>query len=239
MARFGVCVGKLKDVGLYPTISAGAPSTPAGLPAAAEALKELEDLTGRQGPQGLEKVEGMAKAIVAVRKAAPELRKRAAATLKQGLADRNQIAVEAAVSAFNSLRVLSDRVNAEVARLLSETQAALHRGLEAPRGAKLTAMKGRGAVSSGSGGGPPGHADVWVNVDRMLDGVADACCKAVLLQQVLSRKYCDATHMSLLHEPIASAFIDSVGRSLAEQVAMLARTRIYCLMDYSRSSARI
>ena len=59
----------------------------------------------------------------------------------------------------------------------------------------------------------------------MLNTVADACFKALLIQHVLSRKYCPATHMSLLYDTIASSFIDSITHTISEQVAKPARSR--------------
>ncbi len=169
-------------------------ANPAVLPPAAEALKELETLIAPNSVPRLEKVDGLLKSIVGVKKASPELRRRSAAMLKLGLAERNQVEVEAAVSAFYSLGVLPDRVNSEIARLLSDTQSALHRGLEAPRNVKQPAKRGAAAGSSGSSF--PSAPDrvgsrnihIWNNVDKMFDAIAEACCKAILLQQVLSKK---------------------------------------------------
>lgn len=212
VGRFRHCTAKLEAAGLFPDIGPVSASTSTNLPIAAEALRELEQLTSSSGPTGLDKVEGISREIIAVRKSSPEVRKRAAAMLKSGLATRTQIDVEAAVLVFKLVNVLSDRVNAEVARLLRETQTAVHRGLEAPHGKVSTS-----AVSSEAN-------DVWANIEKMLDVVAGSCAKVVLLQQVLSRKYCDVTHMSFLHDTIASKFIDSVSRTIAEQVAILSRT---------------
>lgn len=240
VARFRYCTGKLKDAGLFPTIDQSIASNPAVLTPAAEALKELEGLICSTGPPGLEKVDGVAKSIVAIRKASPELRRRAAAMLKSGLAERNQVDVEAAVTAFYSLGVLSDRVNSEISRLLSETNTALHRGLEAPRGLPQS-MSTLSTPPNASGQRFASAAErnvsrniqVWNNVQKMFDAIADTCCKAILLQQVLSKKYCDVSHLSLLQEPLASAFISDVALALAEQIAVLTRTR------HQRPSANI
>ncbi|CDF39702.1 unnamed protein product [Chondrus crispus] len=225
--RFRICTAKLAEAGLFPAVGPSDATTPDNLPAAAAALRELEELTGSQGPQGLEKVDGVAKDIIAVRKASTETRKRATAILKAGLASRTQTDVEAAVSAFSSLNILDDRINAELARLLRETQSSMHRALDAPHGAVVPARgRGlRGIPSIGSVAASPGGVDVWANIDRMLEVVAQACFKAILLQQVLSRKYCDVSHMSLLHDTVASNFIDALSRTMAEQIGMLARTR--------------
>lgn len=225
--RFKACTERLAEAGLFPAIGPADATTPENLPAAAAALRELEELTGPQGPQGLEKVDGVAKDIIAIRKASTETRKRATAILKTGLASRTQTNVEAAVSAFSSLSILDDRVSAELARLLRETQSSIHRGLEAPQGAVLPgrARGLRGISGSTSATAPSGSIDVWANIDKMLDIVAQACFKAILLQQVLSRKYCDESHMSLLHDTIASNFIDALSRTMAEQIGLLARTR--------------
>eukprot|EP00177_Eucheuma_denticulatum_P001182 GFKZ01002139.1.p1 GENE.GFKZ01002139.1~~GFKZ01002139.1.p1 ORF type:complete len:823 (-),score=110.77 GFKZ01002139.1:291-2705(-) len=220
--RFRVCTTKLAEAGLISGIGGGGAVKPEMLPAAAAALKEVEELIGVNGVAGLDKVEGVAKEIIAVRKASPELRKRAAAVLKNGLADRAQVDVEAAALAFNELGVLQERVNGEVARMLRETQTIVHRGLEAPAGSPLAAMRG----SARDKGGKAGGLDVWSKIESMLTAVGEACCKAILLQQVLSRKYCDKTHMSLLHDTVASNFIDAVSRTLAEQVGVLSRTRL-------------
>lgn len=225
--RFRACTGKLAGAGLFPAVGPVDATTADNLPAAAAGLKELEELTGPHGPHGLEKVDGIAKEIIAVRKASTELRRRAAVILKSGLASRTQIDVEAAVSAFASLNILHDRVNAELARLLRETQSAIHRGLDAPHGATLPVRGSglRGIPGIGSAPAPPGGVDVWANIDKMLGTVAEACFKAILLQQVLSRKYCDVSHMSLLHDTVASNYIDALSRTMAEQVGILARTR--------------
>lgn len=228
LQRFRLCTERLSDAGLFPTIGPASATTPHNLPPAAAAIRELEELTGPSGAAGLDKVEGVAKDIIAVRKASHELRKRAAAILKGGLSARTQIDVEAAVMAFNSLNVLHDRVNTEMARLSRETQSAVHRGLEAPASANLPSRGATLRVLPGIGGSAPapGTADVWANVEKMLSTVAESCFKAILLQQVLSKKYCDVTHMSLLHDTVASNFIDAVSKTMAEQVAIMSRTRM-------------
>lgn len=222
--RFKVCTAKLAEAGLFPTLGPSEDTKPSVLSSAAASMRELEDLTGVNGIPGLEKLEGVAKDIIAVRKASPELRKRVAGTLKNGLAIKSQVEIEAAVAAFYELGVLHERVNGELARLLRETQTAVHRGLEAPPGANISPRKGRSM--RGSGVAEAGGLDVWEKIESMLKTVAEACFKAILLQQVLSRVYCDRTHMSLLHDMVASNFIDSVSRTLAEQVGILARTRL-------------
>lgn len=208
LQRFRHCTARLSDAGLFPTIGSANATTPASLPPAAEAARELEELIAPSTAPGLEKIEGVAKDMIAVRKANSEVRRRAATLLKSALADRNQTQVEAAILAFNALGVLQERVNGEVARLLRETQTAIHRGLEAP-------TSGRNF-----------ETDVWSAIENMLSIVADSCFKAILLQHVLSRKYDDVTHLSLLYDTLASSFIDSVSRSIAEQVVILARTRM-------------
>lgn len=223
--RFKICTLKLEEAGLFPNLGPVASTKTPVLSTAAAAMREVEDLVSASGTPGLEKLEGVAKDIIAVRKASPEIRKRIAGTLKSGLANKSQVEVEAAVSAFNELGVLQERVNAEIARLLRETQTAVHRGLEAPAGANVFPRKGRSMRRSGAMA-TAGGLDVWGKIENMLGTVAEACFKAILLQQVLSRKYCDKTHVSLLHDTVASNFIDSVSRTLAEQVGILARTRL-------------
>lgn len=230
VSRFRHCMKKMKTAGLVPIDPAMA-GNPAVLGPAADALKELEGLIAPDSFTRLEKVDGLLKSIVGVKKASPELRRRAAAMLKLGLAERNQIEVEAAVSAFYSLGVLPDRVNSEIARLLSDTQSVLHRGLEAPRILLQTGKRGSGSSSSANSFPSPAdrigtrNIHVWNSVEKMFDTIAEACCKAILLQQVLSKKYCDVTHLSLLHEPIASNFMDSIAKALKEQISILTRTR--------------
>lgn len=223
--RFRVCTAKLAEAGLFPTLGPIEDTKPSVVSSAAASMRELEDLTGVGGVSGLEKLEGIAKDIIAVRKASPELRKRVAGILKGGLANKSQVEVEAAVAAFYELGVLHERVNGELARLLRETQTAVHRGLEAPAGASVSPRKGR-SVGRPGGVVTAGGLDVWEKIESMLKTVAEACFKAILLQQVLSRVYCDKTHMSLLHDTVVSNFIDSVSRTLAEQVGILARTRL-------------
>lgn len=227
MARFRYCTKKLSDAGLFP-IDTSMASDPAVLPGAAEAMKELEALIAPNNEPKLEKVDGLRKSIMSVRKASPELRRRVAAILKAGLAERNQVEVESAVSAFYSLGVLHDRVNSELSRLLAETQSALHRGLEAPW-AVNDAKKRSGTASNALRPTPDvavnRNIHVWNSLDKMLGAIAEACCKAMLLQQVLSKNYCEETYLSLLHEPIASNFIDSMAKTLSEQIAVLNRTR--------------
>lgn len=207
--RFRVCTGKLTEAGFFPEVKAEV--SPGLLEGAAGALKELEDMIGGKGVDGLEKVEGIAKDTIAVRNASVELRKKAATILRSGLANKNQVEVEAAVGAFNELGVLAERVNGEVARLLRETQTAIHKGLEAPSGGKARST---------------GALEVWTKIEAMFKNVGEACSKAILLQQVLSRKYCNRTHLSLLHDTIASNFVESVSRTLSEQVGILVRTRL-------------
>eukprot|EP00178_Gracilaria_changii_P013513 TRINITY_DN381_c0_g1_i12.p1 TRINITY_DN381_c0_g1~~TRINITY_DN381_c0_g1_i12.p1 ORF type:complete len:851 (-),score=122.57 TRINITY_DN381_c0_g1_i12:7248-9683(-) len=214
--RFRYCVGKLADAGLYPAIGPSSTTNATNLPPAADAVRELEQLIST-APHGLDKVDGVAKDIIAVRKASPEVRKRAITMLKSGLSNRNQPDIEASVVAFNSLGVLAERVNGEVARLLRETQSAVHRGLEAPHGAVKASTVS--AITTATN-------ELWTNIDRMLSTVVESCIKVVLLQQVLSRRYCDVTHKSLLHDLIASNFIDSVSRTMSEQVSILSRTRL-------------
>ncbi|KAI0557840.1 Golgi transport complex subunit 5 [Gracilaria domingensis] len=214
--RFRYCIGKLADAGLYPAIGPSSTTNATNLPPAASAIRELERLIS-SASHGLDKVDGVAKDIIAVRKAGPEVRKRAIALLKVGLSNRNQPDIEAAVVAFNSLGVLPERVNGEVARLLRETQSVVHRGLEAPPGAVKASNPS--AITSATN-------ELWTNIDRMLNTVVESCIKVVLLQQVLSRRYCDITHKSLLHDLIASNFIDSVSRTICEQVSILSRTRL-------------
>lgn len=206
--RFRFCTNRLADAGLFPVTSPTTSTTAQKLPAAAEAVRELEELIAHSSPVPLDKVDGISKDVLAVRKATVEVRKRAAALLKSALSERNQTDVEAAVLAFHALSVLQDRISGEIARLLRETQSAVHRGLEAP-------------VQSRSF-----EADVWSSVDRMLNAVADSCFKGILLQHVLSRKYSPVTHLSLLHDTIASSFIDAVSRTIGEQMSILSRTRL-------------
>lgn len=235
LTRFRYCTKKLADAGLLP-IDMSMAADPAVLPPAADAMKELENLIAPNSEPKLEKVDGLLKSIMGVRKASPELRRRAAAILKSGLAERNQVEVESAVSAFFSLGVLSDRVNSELSRLLAETQSALHRGLEAPwalNEAKKRKVSASNVSRTTPDVGTNRNIHVWNSIDKMLDAIAEACCKAILLQQVLSKKYCDVTYLSLLHEPIASNFIDSVGKAFSEQIAVLSRTR------HQRPSANI
>jgi hypothetical protein len=240
VARFRFCTAKLAAAALFPAFSAAQKTAPEHLPAAAHAVRELED--GLLAPP-LDSVDQVAKCVPAVRKAAVELRRRTAAMLKAGLAARDQPAVTAAVVAFHALGILADRVNAEVGRLLAETQTAMQRGLEPPRApSSFPSLKPPAAVAAAAGsaaaaaaaagatdaatGATAAHApwEVWSRVEAMLDTVRDSCFKAILLQQVLSKQYDDATHVSLLHEPIASGFIDAVGKALGEQLAVLART---------------
>lgn len=228
LQRFRQCVGRLKDAGLFPIIGPASATTPRNLPSAAEAVRELDELigghaTGTGGGMGLggvslDKVDGVARDIVAVRKANVEVRKRAAALLKSALAERNQTDVEAAVLTFHALGVLQERISAEIARLSRETQAAVHRSLEASSASTTSS-------TSSSSSPRTFDADVWSAIDRMLAVIADSCFKVILLQHVLSRKYCPVTHLSLLYDTVASSFIDSVARTLAEQVSILARTR--------------
>lgn len=206
--RFRFCTNRLADAGLFPVTSPTASTTAQKLPAAAEAVRELEELIAPSAPVPLDKIEGISKDILAVRKANVEVRKRASSLLKTALAERNQTDVEAAVLAFNALSVLQDRISGEIARLVRETQSVVHRGLEPP-------------VQSHSF-----EADVWSSVDRMLNAVADSCFKAILLQHVLSRKYSPVTHLSLLQDTVASSFIDAVSRTIAEQMSILSRTRL-------------
>lgn len=301
--RFWVCTKRLADAGLFPTYTSGRKTTPDLLPAAAEALRELEDLLNPgqpgDGVVSVAKVDAVAKFAPAVRKASVELRRRTAAVLKSGLAARDQASVTSAVLSFHALGLMSDRVNAEVGRLLAETQTAIQRGLEQPRATVarqtgLSFLKGSGvrngnraldgsarrvdarlgpevsvdlgrshatakmpsemgggvggdgdAVGGGDGGAGGGAGgsgasagsgisggggggdlswEVWSRVETMLETVRDACFKAILLQQVLSKKYDEVTHVCLLHEPIASGFIDAVARTLGEQLTVIART---------------
>lgn len=206
--RFRHCTNRLADANLFPNTSVSSAVPANKLPAAAEAVHELEELISPSAAVPLDKIDGLPKDILAVRKANVEVRKRAASLLKSALFERNQTDVEAAVMAFHFLSVLHDRVSGEVARLLRETQSAIHRGLDAPAQSRSF------------------DADVWSSVDRMLNTVADACFKVILLQHVLSRKYCPVTHFSLLHDTVASSFIDAVSRSIAEQISILARMRL-------------
>lgn len=305
--RFWVCTKRLADAGLFPTFSSGQKTAPEVLPAAAEAVRELEELlsAGRSsdGVMSVGKVDVVAKFVPAVRKASVELRRRTAAMLKSGLAARDQAAVTSAVLSYHALGVMSDRINAEVGRLLAETQTAIQRGLEAPRAAAvrqtgLSFLKGGGARTGshpldgaasrrdarlgpegsvampnrptgtskvpgktvgdgedGDGGGAGGRDgvggasggnfgganagassgstsggngdlswEVWSRVETMLEAVRDACLKAILLQQVLSKRYDEVTHFCLLYEPIATGFIDAVAKALGEQIAVIART---------------
>jgi hypothetical protein len=261
VSRFRYCTSKLADAALFPTISVANRTPVESLPAAAEAVRELEELLtpGGSAPHGFDKVDLVAKNTQAVRRAGLELRRRSSAILKSGIAARDQSSVSATVSAFRALGILPERVNGEISRLLSETQAAIQRGLDPPRvGSALSlsaAFGGVGPVASsrdswkgstydekGSSGvlserqkqqgaaptsdtgvrGLP--SEIWDRLDDMLETIRDHCSKAVLLQQVLSRKHDDVSHVSLLHEPIASAFIDAVGKSLGEQIVSLSRT---------------
>lgn len=222
LARFRACTSKLANAGLLP-IDSSLAAVPAVLPPAAEAMRELETLIAPNTTPKLEKVEGLLKTVMAVRKASPEIRRRAAVMLKNGLAERNQVEVEAAVSVFAALGVLPDRVSSEIARLLAETQASLHRGLEAPKLPKRS--ESSSSLKDVAEAAASKNIHVWNNVEKMFDSVAEACCKAILLQQVLSKKYSDETHLSLLHEPIASNFIDSIAKALTEQIGVLCRTR--------------
>lgn len=215
--RFKHCIAKLADAGLYPAIGPSSATNATNLPPAAEAISELEQLLSSANTKGLDKVDGVAKDIIAVRKASPEVRKRAVALLKSGLSDRNQPNIEAAIVAFNSLAILPERVNAELARLLRETQSAVHRGLEAPHGAVRASTPS--AITAATN-------ELWTSVDKMLNTVVDSCIKVVLLQHVLSRRYSTITHKSLLHDLIASNFIDAVSRTINEQVSILSRTRL-------------
>lgn len=207
LQRFRYCTERLAEAGLFPAIGPASATTARNLPPAAEAVRELEELIAPGTSAHLEKVDGVAKDIMAVRKASVEVRRRAAALLKSALAERNQTDVGAVIVSFHSLGVLDERVNVEIARLLRETQSAVHRGLEAPSSSRTF------------------DADVWTSIDRMLTVISDSCFKAVLLQHVLSRKYCPVTHYSLLHDTVASSFVDVVSRTITEQVSILARTR--------------
>lgn len=229
LSRFRICTKKLDNAGLLPIDSKFA-NDPAVLPSAAEAMKELETLIAPSASPKLDKVDGLLKTIMAVRKASPEIRRRSALMLKTGLAERNQVEVEAAVSAFYSLGVLPERVNTEITRLLSETQAAIHRGLEAPKTTiadkRNTSLNNiNNATKSVSDLAVNQNVHIWGNIEKMLDSIAEACCKSILVQQVLSKKYDDVTHLSLLHEPIAANFIDSISKSLQEQIGVLCQTR--------------
>ena len=154
LQRFRICTDRLQDAGLLSPPSnqnqnEDMPVAARSLPAAAEAAKELEQLmegaqddsklSSDQQPNAeprnkisipLEKVGGVAKDAVAVRKEIAKVRKRAAALLRYALAERNQTDVEAAVMSFHALRMLQERVANEITRLFRETQAAVHRGLE-------------------------------------------------------------------------------------------------------------
>lgn len=218
VTRFRHCTRKLEDAGLFPVIGPTSATNTTNLPPAAEALRELEELTSATGAHFLDKVDGIAKDIIVVRKASPELRKRAAAMLKAGLLSHTQSEIEAAVLAFHSLDVLQDRVNNELARLLRETQNAVHRGLEAPHSSGRTSLTGSKRSSDAT--------EVWNNIENMLVIVSESCVKVILLQQVLSRRYCDVTHLSLLHDTIASNFIEAVSKTIVEQVSILSRTRL-------------
>jgi conserved oligomeric Golgi complex subunit 5 len=261
VSRFRFCTLKLADASLFPAFSAADKTLPEHLPAAAEAVSELEDMVshGSANFAGLEKVEMVSKNLQAVRRAGLELRRRASTMLKSGIASKEQLSVSAAVSAFHALGVLPERINGEVGRLLTEIQAAIQRGLDPPRsgsGLSLsTAFSGigvtanirdpwnatglgdkrfsgdvndtrglQGTASENEATARGQSAETWDRLDDMLETIRDLCSKAVLLQQVLSNKYDDVSHLSLLHEPIASAFIDAVGKSFGEQILALART---------------
>lgn len=226
VSRFRYCTARLSEAGLFPVIAPPETSTNPRLPSAAEAVRELEALIAPSGPTGLEKVEGVAKDIIAVRRASTEVRRRAAALLKNALSAHAQTDVEAAVAAFSALGSLSERVNAELARLLRETQTAVHRGLEAPTKTTVPRAQSLSAFGVGHKSDGKAAAEVWTNIEKMLNTVADACVKVVLLQHVLSRKYCDINHTSLLHDTIASNFIDAVARTIGEQMSILSRTRL-------------
>lgn len=229
-----------------PSASEDAMAAARNLPAAAEAAKELEQLLdGNQEegsaqhthqaqqkqhqqqqqqsddalfhntPVALEKIDGVAKDAVAVRKAIVEVRKRAATLLKNALAERNQTDVEAAVMSFHALGMLQERVTSEIARLSRETQAAVHKGLEG--------LSSSASSKLGSSSALEKH--VWEAIELMLNAVADACFKALLLQHVLSRRYCPTTHVSLVYDTIASSFIESVAHTIHEQVSKVARLR--------------
>lgn len=256
VVRFRACTKKLADASLFPSFSAAHKTKAEDLPGAAEAVRELDEMLGDTALAG---VDSVAKFVPAVRKSAVELRKRVAATLKAGLAARDQMPVASAVLAFHALGVVADKVNAEVGRLLADTQSVVLRGLEAPRaGGGISLPGGFGATErAGSGkesdhersggsvvgsnseagtGGNRSEADqalspgadsewgVWSRMEAVLDTVRDSCFKAILLQQILSNKYDTLTHMSLLHEPIASEFIDAIAKALGEQMSVLART---------------
>lgn len=290
--RFRFCTSKLSAASIFPSFSPTQKTSPDALPAAAEAIRELEELLATSSDIPLDKVDSVSKHIPAVRKAAVELRKRTGAMLRAGINNRDQPLITAAVVSFHALKVLPDRINAEIGRLLSDTQGALQKGLEPPRGASsssgLSFPSSFGARSSGSGsaslvngrpreetgrgansatddgvglsrngveartgtngsatttekaiapvnriatdsGGGKANAsepswEVWSRVEAMLDTVRDSCLKATLLQQILGKKYDEVEHVSLLHEPIASGFIDAVAKALGEQISLLART---------------
>lgn len=230
VSRFRFCTKKLSDAGLLPIDSSMA-ANPTVLPPAAEAMKELELLIAPSSVPKLEKVDGLLKVIMAVRKASPEVRRRAAVMLKNGLHERNQVEVEAGVLAFFSLGVLPDRVNSEIARLLSKIQSDVHRGLEGPKAVNEKQKKSAStsnlisAAAEASANRNNHNIQIWNNIEKMFDAIAEACCKAILLQQVLSKKYSDVTHLSLLHEPIASGFIEATAKALTEQIAVLCRSR--------------
>jgi conserved oligomeric Golgi complex subunit 5 len=244
--------------GLYPSPNQAVKTPPSALPGAAAAVRDIEDLlSSLSRSPGFDKVELIARAVPAAKRASAELRKRTTAMLKAGVAARDTAAVAAAVLAFRDLGVLTDRVNAEVARLCADVASAVHRGLGPASGVSVRGPGGGpGFLQGGSGSAAGGRAgatandsngiqtggeingdggdrngrspspsrDVWTRVDAMLDAIRDACAKAFLLQHVLSTHYDEVTHVSLLHEPIAAAFVDAVSTSLAEHIALLAST---------------
>lgn len=343
--RFLYCTRRLTEANLLPAISSATKTSPQALPVAAEAVRELEIMlswtdswssqnfvrnsvqTQRDRPQAcrIESVDQVAKLLPSVRRACSELRRRAAAMLKTGMNTREQSSIAAAVVSFQILGVLKERVNQEVGRLLSETQAALQKCFEPTRNASsfsfaapvvsnsvnrrdsgaddsaekhveidmvdakphslasahsaesgleqdyvpdAAQLAGSGsssivggfnflgkkiagdaeAVSADDLGRHP-SLDAWQRIDATLDAMFEACCKAILLQHVLSKKYDDETHLSLLHEPIASGFIDAIARAYEEQLSVVSRTfkhrtasgQTFRLMtaDYPRLKSRI
>lgn len=167
VSRFQSCSRKLRDF-----FQQGSKADAEYLVSTAEAVHELEEV---MLATILERVDVTSRELPSARKSVSEFKTRVTEVLRNGLAKDDQSSVGAALQSLAVLRILPERITAEVNRLLTGAQAAIMDGFDTKQ---MLPKSGTDPTTRS----PP--QEIWHRIDHAINYLHDISAQSIKLQVI-------------------------------------------------------
>ncbi|GFO07452.1 conserved oligomeric Golgi complex subunit 5 [Plakobranchus ocellatus] len=168
---------------------------------AAQSLNELDYVCEGFDLSGVEVIEQDRRFVKQARK---EVETQAQKMLEQGMETQNQTAVATSLQVFYNLGSLHTVVD----RVIDGCRATLHQHIRSCLDVQALAMSYGGAGKGGPGRAAmpsPGNtaalrANLWTNMEKLMDNIYSACAQVQHLQKVLAKKRDPVSHVCFIDE---------------------------------------